>query len=570
MENKLVNIEIDGESIEVEAETSILDAAKKLNKDIPTLCYLEEKNLIGACRICLVEIENSGKLAASCITPVSEGLKIKTNSSRVRRNRKMNLEFLLSNHNIECPSCISNESCELREIAEEFGVREVRFEGKKSSYQIDQSTPSIFRDPEKCILCRRCESVCRDIQSVEAVQVFGRGFETVIKPSFYENLADSPCVLCGQCTLVCPTGALREKEYIEEVWQALDDPEKHVVVQTAPAVRVSLSEAFSGKSGEICTEKMVTALKKLGFDKVFDTNFAADLTIVEEANEFVERINQGGKLPLFTSCSPGWINFIEEYYPEYLDNLSSCKSPQQMFGALAHSYYLDNTEVEEKDLIVVSIMPCTAKKFEAQREEMAGDVDYVLTTRELAQMIKEAGFKFENLEDSNFDQLMGESTGAGAIFGTTGGVMEAALRTAYEKITGKELEEIDINGVRGFDEIKKITVNIDGLEVKAAVAHGLSNARKVFEMIKKGEKFHFIEFMACPGGCLGGGGQPLAADKEVLKNRMEAIYEIDTNKKLRKSHENPYIIKLYKEYLENPGSEIAHKLLHTKYKVRKI
>lgn len=570
MENKLVNIEIDGESIEVEAETSILDAAKKLNKDIPTLCYLEEKNLIGACRICLVEIENSGKLAASCITPVSEGLKIKTNSSRVRRNRKMNLEFLLSNHNIECPSCISNESCELREIAEEFGVREVRFEGKKSSYQIDQSTPSIFRDPEKCILCRRCESVCRDIQSVEAVQVFGRGFETVIKPSFYENLADSPCVLCGQCTLVCPTGALREKEYIEEVWQALDDPEKHVVVQTAPAVRVSLSEAFSGKSGEICTEKMVTALKKLGFDKVFDTNFAADLTIVEEANEFVERINQGGKLPLFTSCSPGWINFIEEYYPEYLDNLSSCKSPQQMFGALAHSYYLDNTEVEEKDLIVVSIMPCTAKKFEAQREEMAGDVDYVLTTRELAQMIKEAGFKFENLEDSNFDQLMGESTGAGAIFGTTGGVMEAALRTAYEKITGKELEEIDINSVRGFDEIKKITVNIDGLEVKAAVAHGLSNARKVFEMIKKGEEFHFIEFMACPGGCLGGGGQPLAADKEVLKNRMEAIYEIDTNKKLRKSHENPYIIKLYKEYLENPGSEIAHKLLHTKYKVRKI
>ena len=570
MENKLVNIEIDGESIEVEAETSILDAAKKLNKDIPTLCYLEEKNLIGACRICLVEIENSGKLAASCITPVSEGLKIKTNSSRIRRNRKMNLEFLLSNHNIECPSCISNESCELREIAEEFGVREVRFEGKKSSYQMDQSTPSIFRDPEKCILCRRCESVCRDIQSVEAVQVFGRGFETVIKPYFYENLADSPCVLCGQCTLVCPTGALREKEYIEEVWQALDDPEKHVVVQTAPAVRVSLSEAFSGKSGEICTEKMVTALKKLGFDKVFDTNFAADLTIVEEANEFVERINQGGKLPLFTSCSPGWINFIEEYYPEYLDNLSSCKSPQQMFGALAHSYYLDNTEVEEKDLIVVSIMPCTAKKFEAQREEMAGDVDYVLTTRELAQMIKEAGFKFENLEDSNFDQLMGESTGAGAIFGTTGGVMEAALRTAYEKITGKELEEIDINGVRGFDEIKKITVNIDGLEVKAAVAHGLSNARKVFEMIKKGEKFHFIEFMACPGGCLGGGGQPLAADKEVLKNRMEAIYEIDTNKKLRKSHENPYIKKLYKEYLENPGSEIAHKLLHTKYKVRKI
>jgi len=570
MEKKLVQIEIDGENLEVEAGTSILEAAEILNKDIPTLCYLEEKNLIGACRICLVEIENNDKLAASCITPVSEGLKIKTNSSRVRKNRKMNLEFLLSNHSIECPSCISNESCELREIAEEFGIREVRFDGKKSSYQTDQSTPSIFRDPEKCILCRRCESVCSEIQSVEAVQVFGRGFETVIKPSFYENLADSPCVLCGQCTLVCPTGALREKEYIDEVWEALDDPKKHVVVQTAPAVRVALSEAFSGKSGEICTEKMITALKKIGFDKVFDTNFTADLTILEEANEFIERIKSGGKLPLFTSCSPGWINFIEEYYPEYLDNLSTCKSPQQMFGALAHSYYLDHTEMEDKDLIVVSIMPCTAKKFEAQREEMAGDVDYVLTTRELAQMIKEAGFKFENLEYSNFDQLMGESTGAAAIFGATGGVMEAALRTAYEKITDKELKEIDINSVRGFDEIKKITVNIEGLEVKAAVAHGLSNARKVFEMIKKGEEFHFIEFMACPGGCLGGGGQPLTADKEVLNNRMQAIYEIDKNKKLRKSHENPSIKKLYDEYLEKPGSDIAHKLLHTKYKARKI
>ena len=570
MEKKLVQIEIDGENLEVEAGTSILEAAEILNKDIPTLCYLEEKNLIGACRICLVEIENNDKLAASCITPVSEGLKIKTNSSRVRKNRKMNLEFLLSNHSIECPSCISNESCELREIAEEFGIREVRFDGKKSSYQTDQSTPSIFRDPEKCILCRRCESVCSEIQSVEAVQVFGRGFETVIKPSFYENLADSPCVLCGQCTLVCPTGALREKEYIDEVWEALDDPKKHVVVQTAPAVRVALSEAFSGKSGEICTEKMITALKKIGFDKVFDTNFTADLTILEEANEFIERIKSGGKLPLFTSCSPGWINFIEEYYPEYLDNLSTCKSPQQMFGALAHSYYLDHTEMEDKDLIVVSIMPCTAKKFEAQREEMAGDVDYVLTTRELAQMIKEAGFKFENLEYSNFDQLMGESTGAAAIFGATGGVMEAALRTAYEKITDKELKEIDINSVRGFDEIKKITVNIEGLEVKAAVAHGLSNARKVFEMIKNGEEFHFIEFMACPGGCLGGGGQPLTADKEVLNNRMQAIYEIDKNKKLRKSHENPSIKKLYDEYLEKPGSDIAHKLLHTKYKARKI
>lgn len=570
MEKKLVNIEIDGESIEVEAGTSILDAAKILNKDIPTLCYLEEKNLIGACRICLVEIENTDKLAASCITPVSEGLKVKTNSSRVRKNRKMNLEFLLSNHNIECPSCISNESCELREIAEEFGVREVRFEGKKSSYKMDQSTPSIFRDPEKCILCRRCESVCSDIQSVEAVQVFGRGFETVIKPSFYDNLADGPCVLCGQCTLVCPTGALREKEYIEEVWQALDDPQKHVIVQTAPAVRVALSEAFTGESGEICTEKMVTALRKLGFDKVFDTNFTADLTIIEEANELIERITEGGELPLFTSCSPGWINFIEEYYPDYLDNLSSCKSPQQMFGALAHSYYLDNAEVEEKDLVVVSIMPCTAKKFEAQREEMAGDVDYVLTTRELAQMIKEAGFGFENLENGSFDQLMGESTGAAAIFASTGGVMEAALRTAYEKITGKELEEININSVRGFDEIKKITVNIEGLEVKAAVAHGLSNARKVFEMIKKGEVFHFVEFMACPGGCLGGGGQPLAADKDVLKNRMEAIYEIDKKKKIRKSHENPYVKELYDNYLGHPGSKLAHHLLHTEYQDKSL
>jgi len=565
-----VKIYIDDEAVEVNSDITVLEAAKNMGKNIPTLCYLEEKNVIGACRICLVEIENTGKLAASCITPVSEDLRIKTNNKRVRETRKMNLEFLLSNHDVECPSCLSNDDCDLRKIAEDLGVREIRFEGKKSSFKKDSSTPSIFRDPEKCILCRRCESICRDVQSVEAINADGRGFDTVISTTFFDDLMESPCVMCGQCTLVCPTGAITEREYIDDVWDVLSDPDKHVVVQTAPAVRVALSEAFDEEPGSICTGKMVTALKKLGFDKVFDTNFTADLTIMEEGTELIDRIKSDGELPLFTSCSPGWIKFIEQYYPEYLDNLSSCKSPQQMFGALANTYYADKEGIDKKDIAVVSIMPCTAKKFEAQREEMAGDVDYVLTTRELARMIKQAGLNLSDLPEDDYDNLMGSSTGAGAIFGSTGGVMEAALRTAYELITGDELAEVDFKALRGFEGIKKASVNIEGLEVKVAVAHGLANARKVFELIKNGEEFHFVEFMSCPGGCLGGGGQPLAATEEVLEKRMEAIYEIDKMKKLRKSHENPYIKKIYDEFLERPGSHLAHQLLHTEYVKREI
>ncbi|MFW6001440.1 MAG: NADH-dependent [FeFe] hydrogenase, group A6 [Halanaerobium sp.] len=570
MSQETVKMFIDDEEIEVESDLTVLEAARQMGKKIPTLCYLKDKNVIGACRVCLIEIENTGKLAASCITPVAEDLRIQTNTKRVRDTRKMNLEFLLSNHDIECPTCLSNEDCDLRQIAEELGVREIKFEGQKSSFEKDSSTPSIFRDPEKCILCRRCESICRDVQSVQAINADGRGFDTVISTTFFDDLMESPCVFCGQCTLVCPTGAITEKEYIDDVWEVLSDPNKHVIVQTAPAVRVALSEAFGGEAGEICTGKMVAALRRLGFDKVYDTNFTADLTIMEEGTELIERIKNDGKLPLFTSCSPGWIKFIEQYYPEYLDNLSSCKSPQQMFGALANSYYKEKEGINKEDIAVVSIMPCTAKKYEAQREEMAGDVDYVLTTRELARMIKQAGLNLDDLAEDDYDNLMGESSGAGAIFGSTGGVMEAALRTAYELITGEELAEIDFDILRGFDGLKTAAVDINGLEVKVAVAHGLANARKVFEMIKKGEEFHFIEFMACPGGCLGGGGQPLRATEEVMKKRMEAIYEIDKNKKIRKSHENPYIKKIYEEYLDHPGSHLAHQLLHTEYVKREI
>jgi iron-only hydrogenase group A len=451
-----------------------------------------------------------------------------------------------------------------------MGIRDIRFEGKQTHQAVDKSTPSIMRDPDKCILCRRCVSVCNEVQSVKAIVPDGRGFETTVNPSFYDELGDSPCVYCGQCSTVCPTGAITEVEYVEEVWNAIFDPEKHVVVQTAPAVRVGLAEAFDAAPGTIVTGQMVSALKKLGFDKVFDTNFTADLTIMEEGTELIGRINDGGTLPLFTSCSPGWIKFIEHQYPEYLDNLSSCKSPQQMFGALSNSYYAEKEGIDKDDLVVVSIMPCTAKKFEATREEMNGDVDYSLTTRELGRMIKQAGINIMDLEEEEHDKMLGVSSGAADIFGATGGVMEAALRTAYEIITGEELKNIDFNQVRGLNGLKEASVMVGDIEVKVAVAHGLGNARVILDKIKNGEEYHFVEFMACPGGCIGGGGQPKAASEEVIERRMKAIYEIDENKTLRKSHENPYIQKLYEEYLEKPGSHKAHELLHTEYKARGI
>lgn len=566
----MIKLWIDGDMIEVEPGATLLEAATILGKEIPTLCYLKEINEIGTCRLCLVEDERSGKLMASCITPATDGMKIHTNTERVRKTRKLNLELLLSNHKVDCPTCIKSGDCELKELSEKMGIRDNRFAGLKSSLDRDDSTPSLFRDPEKCILCRRCVSVCHQVQSVKAIVPEGRGFNTVVEPAFYNSLSESPCVLCGQCSVICPTGAITEKEYINQVWEALDDPQKHVIVQTAPAVRVALSEAFNQPAGSIVTGQMVAALRRLGFDQVFDTNFTADLTIMEEGTELIKRIENSETLPLFTSCSPGWIKFIEHYYPEFIYNLSSCKSPQQMFGAVARSYYAEKNGIDQKDLVVVSIMPCTAKKYEASRSEMAGDVDYALTTRELGRMIKQAGIDIIDLPEEDFNQLLGTSSGAADIFGATGGVMEAALRTAYELLTGEELAALDFKEVRGIKGIKEAEVKIGDMNLKVAVANGLGNARKILERIKAGEEFHFVEFMACPGGCIGGGGQPLPATEDVLEKRLEALYQIDRNKKIRKSHQNPYIKKIYQEYLEKPGSHKAHQLLHTHYVVRGV
>ncbi|MFW5999550.1 MAG: NADH-dependent [FeFe] hydrogenase, group A6 [Halanaerobiaceae bacterium] len=570
MSEEKITLTIDDEELEVEAGITVLEAARQAGREIPTLCYLEEINEVGACRLCMVEM-GDGSMVASCITPVSEGMEVFTGTEKVRKTRRMNLEFLLSNHAGDCLTCIKQDDCELKDLAEKMGIRENRFEGMMGDFKKDKTTPSLYRDPEKCILCRRCVSVCEEVQSVEAVQPYGRGFDTVVEPAFYGSLSSSPCVLCGQCSAVCPTGAITEREYIDEVWDALYDEDKHVIVQTAPAVRVALSEAFGEEPGTIFTGQMVAALRKLGFDRVFDTNFTADLTIMEEGTELINRIENDGTLPLFTSCSPGWIKFIEHQYPDFLDHLSTCKSPQQMFGAVARSYYVEQNDLSEDELVVVSIMPCTAKKFEATREEMESDVDYSLTTRELGRMIKQAGIDVMGLEEEKHDKLLGVSSGAADIFGATGGVMEAALRTAYELITGNELEKLDFEDVRGIEGVKEAEVEIADMELRVAVAHGLGNARRLLEEMKAGRKeYHFVEFMACPGGCIGGGGQPGRATPEKIEKRMQGLYNIDREKKLRKSHENPYIQKIYEEYLQEPGSHRAHELLHTHYVARGI
>lgn len=570
---ELVSLKIDNRLVEVHPGATILEAAETAGVNIPTLCYMKDINKVGACRVCLVEVVGARSLAASCVTPVAQGMEVLTSTERVRNARKFNLELLLSDHDIECLTCIRNQNCELQKMAELLGVRDVRYAGKRNLSAKDMSTPALVRDPQKCILCRRCVSVCKQVQSVEAIVPIGRGFKTLIGTQFNDELSHSVCVQCGQCVLVCPTGALVEREHTEEVWKALADPKKHVVVQTAPATRVSIGQEFGLDPGTVNTGQMVAALRFIGFDKVMDTDFTADLTIMEEGSELIERLTNNGTLPMITSCSPGWIKFIEHFYPELNDHLSTCKSPQQMFGALLKTYYAEKMKIDPADIVSVSIMPCTAKKFEANRPEMVGsgytDVDYVLTTRELARMFKQAGIQLNKLPQEEYDAPLGISTGAAVIFGATGGVMEAALRTAYELVTKEELPSLDFHNVRGMRGIKEAVVDLKGTKIKIAVAHTLANARKLLDKIKDGTAdYHFIEVMTCPGGCIGGGGQPIPTTLDIREKRIKGIYTADKMMSLRKSHENPAVQELYKEYLGKPLGEKSHHLLHTHYEKR--
>jgi len=576
MENiQKVNININGEDMSVPKGMTILNAASRAGIRIPTLCYLKDSTPSGACRICVVEVEGARNLMASCSNPVAEGMKIQTHSHRVIEARKTILELLIANHPQDCLKCDRSGFCQLQDLAQEYGISEVPFEGKKRHNPIDLSSPSIVRDPDKCILCGKCVKVCEEVQQVHAIELTKRGFESMVAPSFECALGESTCINCGQCIMVCPTGALTEKSEIENVRTALADKNKIVIAQTAPAIRVTIGEAMGMNAGTISTGKMVTALKKIGFNQVFDTDFAADLTIMEEASEFVYRVTNNGVLPMMTSCSPGWIKFIEEFYPTLIPNLSTCKSPHQMLGAVIKSFWAKKFNVKPEDIYVVSIMPCTAKKFESQRPEHTNnglrDVDAVLTTRELAKILKTSGINFSKLAESDFDSPLGLASGAGDIFAASGGVMEAALRTAYFFVTGEELENIDFTGVRGLNGVKEATVNVKGLDVKVAVASSLRMARQLMDKIVAGKAdYHFIEIMTCAGGCIAGGGQPLNTDLEKIKARMQSVYEIDAKKELRKSHKNPDIEKLYEEYLEKPLGEKSHHLLHTKYTKRDL
>jgi NADH-quinone oxidoreductase subunit G/NADP-reducing hydrogenase subunit HndD len=563
----MVTLSIDGQKVTVPANSTVLEAAQAAGIHIPTLCYLKDVSQTGACRVCVVEI--GGRLQASCVFPVHEGMVVETQTPLVRESRRVTVELLLSNHPQDCLTCLRNQNCELQRLTHELNTRDVRFEGARTHVPVDSSSSAIVRDPDKCILCRRCIGACSDIQGVDVLAARERGFETVVSPAWQAQLADTACTNCGQCVLVCPVGALVERDDTEEVWAALADPDAHVVVQTAPAVRVALGEEFGMAPGTVVTGKMTTALRRLGFDVIFDTDFTADLTIMEEANELLERL-QSGTLPMITSCSPGWIKFIEHQFPELLPHLSSCKSPQQMFGALAKTYYPQKAGVDPAKIVTVSIMPCTAKKYEADRPEMDSsgykDVDIVLTVREFARMIKEAGIDFANLPEGEYDAPMGISTGAGVIFGATGGVMEAALRTAYEVVTGKTLTKLDFLEVRGLEGIKEAEVDLDGTKLRVVVANGLGNARRLMDLIKQGKaEYHFIEIMACPGGCIGGGGQPIPTNTAIREQRMAGIYVADKDMPLRKSHENPAIKVLYKEFLGKPLGEKSHELLHTPY-----
>ena len=568
-----MKVKINNREYEFDHEISILDATKKAHIKIPTLCYSEKLEPFGSCRLCSVEIKGERTLKPACVTKITDGMEIFTHSQKVRKTRKTIMELIIASHgincNLNCLTCSKSGSCEIKEVAEEIGVTEIRVPPISNGLPEDRSSYSVVREPQKCIVCNRCVRKCSEVQSVNILTIANRGPDTYVTTFMDKGMGNVDCTNCGQCILECPTGALHEVYQMDQVWTALSDESKYVIVQTAPAVRVAIAEEFDAEPGKIATKQMVTGLRLLGFDKVFDTNFAADLTIMEEANEFIERFKNNGKLPLLTSCSPGWVKFLEHNYPEFIDNLSSCKSPQQMFGAIAKTYYANKLGISKEDMIVVSVMPCTAKKFERVRPEMKGDVDYVLTTRELAKMFKLAGIDLLNVPPEEYDEPLGISSGAGAIFGATGGVMEAALRTAYEVITGEELEKLDFEAVRGIEGIKEATVEIDGINLKVAVVNGLGNARKVLEMIKSGEKeYHFVEFMACPGGCIGGGGQPIPTNSEILLKRMQAIYEVDRSLPIRKSHENPAIKILYEEFLGEPLSEKSHELLHTTYLAR--
>lgn len=573
-----VTLTIDDKKVEVDAGTTILQAASKIGIKIPTLCaWTEIGHTPGACRVCMTEVQGQRSLIASCVFPVSEGMVVKTNTRRVRLARKMVVELLLSNHPAECNYCVRSGGCELQKVAEAVGLKRIRFDIPEFPQEgmIDRSSPSIVRDSRKCIHCHRCITVCESVQTVSVLTPSFRGSKVRVVPSFDLPLVETNCVACGQCIMACPVGALYEKDEVDEVWKVLQDPAKHVIVQEAPAIRAALGEEFGLPPGTLVTGKMIAALRKLGFDKVFDTNFTADLTIIEEGHELLKRVKEGGKLPMITSCSPGWIKFCEHFYPDLLDHLSTCKSPQQMFGALAKTYYAQTTGIDPKEIVSVSIMPCTAKKFESARPEMNAsgyrDVDYVLTTRELARMIKEAGIDFLNLKEEDYDAPMGEYTGAGTIFGTTGGVMEAALRTVYAVVTGENLPSLDITPVRGLEGVKEATVKVGALgDVKVAVAHGLGNARKVMDRIREGRAdYAFIEIMCCPGGCVGGGGEPIPTSNEIRMLRAAALYKDDGQvQKKRQSHENPSITKLYETFLKEPLGHKSHELLHTHYTKR--
>ena len=574
----MVNLKIDDKKVCVPEGTTILEAARQAGIDIPTLCFLKDINEVGDCRMCIVEVEGRRGFATSCIQTVEEGMVVHTHTQNVLEARHVILDLIISNHAKDCLTCTRSGNCELQDLAIKFNVLDNEFTGEKSVHKIDDKSPSIVRDFNKCILCRRCVATCKNVQKIGAIDCINRGFDSCISTTYDHSLNDVDCTFCGQCIESCPTGALHEKENINDVWAKLKDPDTYVVVQTAPSIRIALGEEFGMEIGTNVTGKMISALKSLGFDKVFDTNTGADFTIMEEANEFVERFKKNDNLPMMTSCCPAWVKYIESYEPDLLPHLSSCKSPHQMFGALIKSYYAKKMKINPEKIYTVSVMPCIAKKFERQRLEMQVDglydVDNVITTRELSRMIKQANIEFEKLEDSEFDAPMGEATGAGAIFGTTGGVMEAALRTAQDTLTGKNLEKIEFKQVRGGKGIKKATIEIAGKPIKVVAASGLENARIILDEIKSGKAdYQFVEIMACPGGCIMGGGQPIKsskirADIDVRKLRADSIYSIDEKSTIRKSHENPILKKIYEEYLEKPGSYRAEKLLHTNYRKR--